>query len=334
MSSNVMVTCGGKWAGMVLHLKRAMAEVEQLCGGRVIVADRAEITPAGCFADGSIVVPSVSDSAYSDALIAACREHGVRVLVPIIDIDLERLAPHIREFAEVGTTLVCPNVELVDLCMDKVLFGAFAREAGLEYPASYTPEQLNEGLFPLFSKRRRGFGSIGVGICKSLGEARDKLRQYPDLIFQEIIEGPEVSVDAYIAANGNCTVQVQRVRDKVVGGEAMQSHTVGLPGVRDLASRTIAALARRGLRGPLNIQMFAGDRPVLIEVNTRLGSASLLSNVASCGRLFRSVLIEACGGVAEGDPNDYIRGMNLYRFLGDVYHVGSEPLLILPGQGA
>ena len=39
--------------------------------------------------------------------------------------------------------------------------------------------------------------------------------------------------------------------------------------VTDLADRTIAALSSVGLRGPLNIQLFLSDPPVLIEVNTR-----------------------------------------------------------------
>jgi carbamoylphosphate synthase large subunit len=91
-----------------------------------------------------------------------------------------------------------------------------------------------------------------------------------------------VSVDAYISHSGKCIVCVQRIRDKVVAGEAYRSHTVNIPAVRDLAMRTIEALFKLGLRGPLNVQIFACDPPVLIEVNARLGSASVFSSVA-CG---------------------------------------------------
>ena len=35
-------------------------------------------------------------------------------------------------------------------------------------------------------------------------------------VFQEFIEAPEVSVDAYISHEGRCTVRVLRVRDKKI----------------------------------------------------------------------------------------------------------------------
>jgi carbamoylphosphate synthase large subunit len=185
---------------------------------------------------------------------------------------------------------------------------------------------------PLFCKPGRGFGSINAGLCSSLERAREILALRPDTIFEEYVRAAEISVDAYIASSGRCTVRVQRIRDKVVGGEAVQSHTVRIPPVRDAAAATIDALARRGLRGPLNVQVFASDPPRVIEVNTRLGSASVLSNVASGGRLFTAVLAEACGLPADGDPDDYREGVSLYRFLGDVFHDGASVLDSVPGR--
>jgi len=327
--SNLLVPCGGKWVGMILQLRSAMQAVAALRGGRVLVADRAPLTPAGCFADAAFVVPSVSDPEYVDRLLELCRVHAVRVVLPLIDIDLERLASEAGRFADLGVTLVCPPEELVDLCLDKARFAAFARKHGLSHPRTYRPDQLRDDLFPLFVKRRRGFGSVGSELCHSADEARSALARFPDLLFQEYVRAAEISVDAFISSAGRCTVRVPRLRDRVVGGEAMQTHTIRSAPVTELADRTIAALADLGLRGPLNIQMFDGASPTLIEVNTRLGSASVLSNVASDGRLFASVLQEACGEVSPGAPDDY-RDVRLYRYLGDVFHDGLRPLGILP----
>lgn len=333
--SNVLVTCGGKWVGLVLHLKRAMSEVDEFKDGRIFVADRAEMTPAGYFADDAFTVPLVSDPSYVDVLLDICREHAIGMIVSHIDIDIERLTGHLDRFRDVGTHVVCPEPDMVAMCLDKVLFGTFAAEEGLSYPASHGPDELREDLFPLFAKRRLGFGSIGSGVCRTLADARVALEQYPDLIFQDVLTGPELSVDAFLSVTGKCTVRVQRVRDRIVGGEALQSHTVKWPHTRELADLTIAALARRGLSGPLNLQLFAGDdthKPALIEVNSRIGSASVLSNIASGGRLVRSILQEASGGISTGDPDDYIEGLHLYRFYGDVYHLGPDPLLVLPDK--
>jgi len=330
--ANLLVTCGGRWVGMVLQLKQAMSSVPALRNGRILIADRAPLTPAGCFADGSLVVPSVEHPEYVDNLLDVCRRQGVRVVLPIIDIDLRRLAPHAGRFADAGATLVCPPSEVVELCLDKTRFAAFAREYHLLHPCTYMPDKLTDDLFPLFMKRRMGFGSIGAGLCRSLGDAKRALQQDPDLIFQEYVNNTEISVDAFVSRTGRCTVRVPRVRDKVIGGEAVQTHTIRSERIADLADRTLVALAARGLRGPANVQLFAGDSPMLIEVNPRLGSASVLSNVASDGRLFVSVLGESCGETHDGDPDSY-RELSLHRFLGDVFHDGLLPVGLVPSNG-
>ena len=328
--SNVLVNSGGKWVGMVLALREAMQTVEALCTGRIMVASMEAVTPAGCFADEAYVVPPIRDDRYIDSLLELCVEQRVRVVVPQIDLDLARLAPHLDTFAQVGTTVVCPNPDLVELCFDKSRFENFLRTERLPYPRTFILDELKEVEYPLFYKPRRGFGSMGSGICKSFQEAQTILAEMDDLVWQEYISCPEVSVDAYVSRSGKCIVCVQRIRDKVVAGEAYRSHTVNIPEVRDLARRTIEALTGRGLRGPLNLQIFASDPPVLIEVNTRLGSASVFSNVACGGRLMSAVLNEACGCFDDGDPDDYVVGMELYRFLGEVFHIGTQIVKISP----
>ncbi|MGH7225196.1 MAG: hypothetical protein ACRELF_18395, partial [Gemmataceae bacterium] len=65
-------------------------------------------------------------------------------------------------------------------------------------------------------------------------------------------------------------------------------------------------------------------QPWLIEVNARLGSASVLGNAATNGRYFASVLKHACGEPVDGDPDDYQEGMSLYRYWGDVFHLNGK----------
>ena len=327
---NVLVTCGGKWVGILLQLREAMRRNVALAQGRILVASSDELTPAGCFADETVQVPPIRDPGYVNSLLEVCRQKRIKVVVPLIDLDLERLAPHLSRFAEVGTTVVCPQPELMDLCFDKLAFANFAVLNGLPHPRTVGLSDLKVLKFPAFYKRRRGFGSIGSGICPSEEEAIRLAAASPDLVFQNLVNAREVTVDAYIARTGRCIVRVSRVRDKVVAGESYKSHTVCLPLVDALAQHTIEALAREGLRGPLNVQIFDTAEPVLLEVNTRLGSAVVLSNVAAGGRLLDAMLHEALGGTSEGDPSDYRIGLHLNRFLGDVFHAGTEVVAVKP----
>ena len=329
-SRNLLVTCGGKWVGIVLQLREAMRRNPDLAYGKIFVASSDALTPAGCFADGTVQVPLICDPSYVDCLLAACRQFGIRIVVPLIDLDLARMAPHLARFDEVGTAVVCPPPDLVELCFDKLAFAQFAARNGLRHPRTVGVTGLSDLHFPAFFKRRRGFGSIGSGVCQSLEKAVRLTAEIPDLVFQELVEAPEITVDAYIARSGCCIVRVPRVRDKVVAGESYRSHTVRLTAVDDLARRTIDALAREGLRGPLNVQIFQTPDPMLLEVNTRLGSAVVLSNLATGGRLLDALLCEALMGTSTGDPSDYRVGVQLSRFLGDVFHVGTEVLAVKP----
>lgn len=326
--SNVLVTCGGKWVSMVRGVAKAMRQVPCLAVGRVIVADRASLTPAGVFATKSVQVPPLDDPGYADALLAVCTRERVRVLLPIIDIDLNVLARHAERFAAAGTAIVCPPTDAVDLCFDKERFHAFAAEHHLNpVPVlDRSPSSLRRATYPLFAKRPRGFGSIGAGRVDTPEAAMTRAAADPELIFQPFIDAVEVSVDGVLRSDGRLVVAVQRRRDKVVGGESWQSTTISDPKVRALTMAAAEALHERGVRGPVNLQCFLTSTPQLIEVNPRLGSASVFSDFAAGGRLIASVLALACGEEPDGDADDYAVGVSLYRFLGDVYHRDGELL--------
>jgi carbamoyl-phosphate synthase large subunit len=310
-----------------------MEDVPILRGGRLLVADCDPLNSAGFFVNGTLVVPPAIHPHYVDRLLEVCRAHDVRVVVPHLDLDLDRLAPQQWQFTDAGIALVCPRADLVELCRDKVAFQHFARQEGLPQPGTFAPEDLKDDRFPLFAKRRGSTASTGSGVCRSPAEARAALERYPDLIFQELVEGPEVSVDAYVSVQGRCIVRVPRLRERVLAGEAVQSRTIRDAAAADLADRTISALARRGYRGPLNVQLFSTEPPLLIEVNARLGSASVLADQATDGRLFSAILREACGDVCGGDPDDYRDSVRLSRYWGEVFHDSDGPIQFSPPRG-
>jgi carbamoyl-phosphate synthase large subunit len=329
-ANNVLVTCGGKWVGIILQLREAMRRHPAFVSARIVVASSDELTPAGCFADEAVQVPLIRVSDYVDCLSKVCRSRSIRVLVPLIDLDLERLAPELALFRAMGTTVVCPPPRLTELCLDKLRFAGFAEQNDLPHPRTFVYPDLQGLAFPAYYKRRRGFGSIGSGICRVPGEAVSLAEHDPNILFQQKVDAPEVTVDAYISRTGKCIVCVPRIRDKVVAGEAYKSHTIRVAEVERLAMRTINALATEGLHGPLNVQIFHTSPPMLLEVNTRLGSASVLSNMAAGGRLLDALLNEAVGGTSEGDPSDYLVGLQLNRFLGDVFHSGTKVVAVKP----
>ncbi len=327
---NVLVTCGGKWVGMILQLKSSMRLVPELASGSVYVADTKPITPAGAFADSAFQVPRIDEDSYVDKLLELCESGNVRVLVPLIDVDVLRLAPHARRFQSIGTHLVAPAQKLVQLCFDKSRFDHFAGQRDIRVPASFRGQGLLTAPYPLFYKRRHGFGSIGSGIARSCEEALHAVRYDPDLIFQECFESKEISVDGFVSRTGAVLYGVQRVRDKVLGGEVFHSHTVKLESIKEAAHHVLRALSEEGFQGPANVQFFLQEPPVLFDANPRLGSGSVLSNAATNGKLFAAVLLEACGGTAPDCSNTYEESLYLDRFFGDVFYSASSHTITRP----
>ena len=119
---------------------------------------------------------------------------------------------------------------------------------------------------------------------------------------------------------GEVTVCVPRIRLRVQGGQSQESRTVDDPGVRNLAIETLRRLAAEGLRGPANVQVIRAPDPVLVEVNPRLGSATVLSNHATRGALLDHVLAGALGLEPDGGPAAYEEGLTMTRFVGEVFH--------------
>lgn len=328
---NILVTCGGKWVGHILQLREAAQRVDAMRGAEVFVADCQPITPAGQFADGSFQVPPIADPAYPQELIRICRNHDIGLLVPLIDIDVERLTASWELFAGEGVALVAPPTHIAKLCFDKRCFSRWAVSKGITVPQVIDHPSLDAAKYPLFAKPACGFGSIGARICRTADEARQAAEERMDLVFEEYLSGPEYSADGYVNRAGTCVICVVRIREKVVGGEAYRSHTVREPEVFHLARRTIETLAAEGHRGPINVQIIRGDNKLgVIDVNPRLGSASLLSNQATDGRLFEGILREAVGETVWGDPGDYRVGLQLWRFLGEVFYQGDQVHAVFP----
>jgi carbamoyl-phosphate synthase large subunit len=306
---------------MVCQIRNTLPLVPELSGGRVYIADSDLVTPAGHYADGAFRVPRIHDPNYISRLLELCRAENIRVILPLIDIDMLRLAPHLDAFREIGTTLVCPPEEIVELCFDKNRFDAFAASKGIRVPRTFFEADLQSAPYPLFFKPRAGFGSRDTGVAKRVAEALQALERNPDLLFQECLTGTEISVDGFVSTSGGILHAVQRVRDKIIGGEAVRTHTIKLESIRQASVRVFAALAELGFHGPANIQFFESSDPVLFDVNPRLGlGGSTLSNVATKGRYFESILREACDGVASASPDDYEEGLGLYKFLGELFH--------------
>ena len=124
----------------------------------------------------------------------------------------------------------------------------------------------------MFVKPRRGSGSLDVYEVR-----RDQLGSIlplvPDPIVQEVLSGPEITIDALLDFDGHPIHYVPRRRIRTLGGESVQGvtldHDASLEG---WIERLLNLCASLGAIGPLTLQAFlTPGGPVLTEVNARFG---------------------------------------------------------------
>jgi len=119
-------------------------------------------------------------------------------------------------------------------------------------------------------------------------EAEVLAQQHSAPIYQEFIEGKEISVDIWIHASGKSSC-LARTRDLIVDGEARVTSIFK----SDELEETALELARRlGIKGPSVIQFIQNSENEFfpIECNARIGGASTFS----ISTKFDSLYISLC----------------------------------------
>lgn len=136
--------------------------------------------------------------------------------------------------------------------------------------------------WPRILKKRRGFGGRGQVIVADEEERSKFINSIPNpdtYIEQEVVEGPEYSVDAYVDRTGRYVAAMPRIRIEVVDGEVNTSMSAAHAGIEAI-SRELFSL--EGWQGPLTAQFIdTADGPVLIEVNPRFGGG--VTHSIHCG---------------------------------------------------
>ena len=230
--------------------------------------------------EGGLLLPRADDADYVEAVFDAVSRHGVDILVPTVDEELQPLARERGRLEGLGVHLLAAPESALRLCLDKwALVCALAGEVPVPRTSLLDDRlDLAELEPPLVVKPRSGRGGEGISFHAEVAELAGRCRD-GSWIAQEELPGAEYSIDVLVSQAGEAVAAVPRERLKVDSGVAVTARTVRDPELEELGRR--AALAA-GLRGPANVQ-FRRDRdgtPRLLEINPRF-PGTLAITVAS-----------------------------------------------------
>src|SRR3954447_15758802 len=262
-----------------------------------------------------LVPPGRADD-FVDVVRGICRDDGIDVLFPTVDVELPKLAAARDELLADGTVLASPALHTLETCLDKLAL-ARACDRTVRVPRTEllgTPQATSGWDFPVIVKPRRGAGSRGVRTVHSQAEL-DAVHDEEDLIVQELLPGDEFSVDVLAGMDGSVIAAVPRARLRVDSGVAVAGVTVH----DDLLIETASAVARAvGLTTVANVQLKrdADGRPALLEVNPRFPGAMPLTIAA--GVDMPSLTLDAVLGRPVPAHVDFAEIANV-RYLEDVF---------------
>lgn len=193
-------------------------------------------------------------------------------------------------------------VDVATLCRDK---RAFADYMIWNFPDNYPAPRFCR--YPRIAKPRFGHSSRGIVTL----HGPSLLERNHGYVVQDYVDASEVSVDCWITSTGMPAGAVARSRERVQGGEVVESTVLPQDVSLHYAIDAAAVCCGLGIRGPANVQ-FRGSK--VIEVNARFGGGCVLSIAAG----FDMVGL-ALGKKVAGPPWSIKYGLTMRRYYAESY---------------
>jgi len=304
----VLLTCAGQRVDIVRAFRAA--------GAVAVAADADPLAPALYHADRQAIVPRIADPVYVETLAGLVREHDVRLVVPLNDLDHPVLSRR-REALE-PALLLLPEAEVCERMSDKLEAHRFFVANGIASPRSWAADDVpRDARYPLLVKAQQGFGSRHIFRADDPEQLAFFLRYttVPSFV-QERCLGEESSIDVLSDMEGRCLNAIPRTMLLSKGGESIKGASIR---DRELIEHGAQVAETVGIKGPANVQCFRepdGSLPVT-DVNTRFGGGFPLP-LAAGGRYPELALALARGERPEPRLGEFEEGVFMTRYFSEV----------------
>ena len=313
MQLRILVSSAGRRVGLIECFRRAADELG--LGLEVLACDMDPQMSAACqLADRAFEVPHCDDPGFVDVVCDIARKQGVNLVIPTIDPELRPLACGADRFASFGARVHVSPPEVIDVVRDKLETARVLGAAGLPVPrtADFAEVRDRPGAWtwPLFMKPRSGSASRSLDIVDDPAALPDRIDE--PMVLQELLDGPEYTINMFIDMHGDLRSAVPHRRLSVRAGEVEKGRTERHPEIVELAHGIARALP--AARGALCFQAMV-DRergPKIIEINARFGGGYPLADHA--GGTFARWLLEEVAGLPLSAHDDWREGVVMMRY--------------------
>lgn len=305
-------------AGRRVELIAAFARAARSLGlkAEIHCADAEGLFAAAHVADRVHRVPAARSDGYTAALLDVASKYKIDLLVPLIDLELQKLAEARDAFAQSNCHVLISSPRAVHICQDKLETYRFLMQHRFDTPTTWMPDELrekSEHALPYFLKPRQGSASQGNFVIRTPRDLDLALGAHPDAIIQEFVAGVEHTLDVYAGFDGVPRCVVPRQRIEVRGGEVTKARTVRHEGIIDIGAKLTQTLGECVGLVTIQVILTPDGRIRVIEINPRFGGGVPLAIKA--GANFPKWLLQEWQGKSPSiRPDGWQNGLTMLRY--------------------
>ena len=115
---NILFTSAGRRVTLIRQFSQALKELK--VSGKIFAGDASKFAPALFSADHQVNLPLISAPNYIEKLLEICKKKQIKVLIPLIDTELQILSKNRKIFNDQGTTVLVSSENTNDICANKL----------------------------------------------------------------------------------------------------------------------------------------------------------------------------------------------------------------------
>jgi hypothetical protein len=218
-------------------------------------------------------LPFINSPLFISKLKEIINHYNIDAVYPTMDEVVYILKKH---EIKIGCKVISASLKTVEICLSKVKTYDILKDK-VRTPKIFLKEnEICDNDYPVFVKPIIGYGSRGTKKAKNKIELLAHLKEYPNCIISEYLEGEEYTIDCFTDKNGKLRFVGARVRNRIKMGISVNTKIVkDDEEFKEMANRINQAIQFRGAWF-FQLKKNKLQDLVLMEVASRLGGSSAL----------------------------------------------------------
>lgn len=213
----------------------------------------------------------VNDPHFIADIKVVIKQYSIDIVYPAMDSVISKLKLNENDL---GAIVISSPVETTQICLSKELTYNKLKHI-ICTPKVFIKEDILN--YPVFVKPKIGYGSRGAKKISDYQALLLHLKDFPNSIISEFLEGEEYTVDCFTDIDGNLRFCGPRVRNRITNGISVNTVPVieNKKDFLDIAQKINKTLEFRGAWF-FQLKRNSNNQLVLLEIASRLGGSSSL----------------------------------------------------------